>query len=638
METNSRVPAAQYVRMSTEDQQYSIANQEAAIRTYAEKHGFVVTSSYADAGKSGVAIKHRQELRRLLHDVTSGQAQYKTILVYDVSRWGRFQDIDEAAHYEFLCRSAGIPVHYCAEQFDNDGSLNGSMMKALKRTMAAEYSRELGTKVSAGQRRLTLLGFRVVGDAGYGLRRMMVSPDGRRRIVLNAGERKAIRTDRTILVPGPKKEVQCVRTMFALAASGRKTVKEIAKELNRRHMLRWNGKPWDRFSVHNILTKEKYIGCNTYGKTTRRLCSPSRKVERDLWTTNPGAFVPIVGRDTFNRAQNLLQSRTKRRNRPDEHFLQGMRKVLAREGKLTQRLLKEKRIFDYKTYYKRFGSILKAYELAGYRASPATVKFMCSQKRVRLLRDDLYLRLKTLFSDRMRFIRLPGQLQVRPVVEIDGRLRVAVCHCRATRTTNSGEHGWLLRVRPHERHLPALICTMDPACSKFLDFYVFPPFGASFLRARVLRENQPWFAAGRKLDKLDDFCNVAREVASRFENNPRCIVVDDILLASDTWTITLGDKEIALGPVGSAIFNMLALNAGQVVTRYRLLHSAYAKALDPANLNAHISSLRMKLGAQARKRIQRVPGVGYVYVSPSKGAEADSAVASEWHSVQQRNI
>jgi len=99
METKRLVPAAQYVRMSTEDQQYSIANQESAIQTYAKSHGYVVTSTYADAGKSGVAIKHRKELRRLLHDVTSGQAPYKTILVYDVSRFGRFQDVDEAAYW-----------------------------------------------------------------------------------------------------------------------------------------------------------------------------------------------------------------------------------------------------------------------------------------------------------------------------------------------------------------------------------------------------------------------------------------------------------------------------------------------------------------------------------------------------------
>ncbi len=53
----------------------------------------------------------------------SGRAQFKVILVYDVSRWGRFQDVDEAAHYEFLCRSASVPVRYCAEQFENDGSV-----------------------------------------------------------------------------------------------------------------------------------------------------------------------------------------------------------------------------------------------------------------------------------------------------------------------------------------------------------------------------------------------------------------------------------------------------------------------------------------------------------------------------------
>ncbi len=217
MEAKSLVPAAQYVRMSTEQQQYSIANQKAAIQTYAKSHGYVVASTYADAGKSGIEIKHRKELRRLLADVISGYAQYKAILVYDVSRWGRFQDVDEAAHYEFLCKSAGIPVRYCAEQFHNDGSLASSMMKALKRTMAAEYSRELGIKVSAGQRRLALLGFRVVGKAGYGMQRMMVSSDGRRRLILKDGERKAIQTDRTILVPGSQREVKCIRTIFGLA-------------------------------------------------------------------------------------------------------------------------------------------------------------------------------------------------------------------------------------------------------------------------------------------------------------------------------------------------------------------------------------------------------------------------------------
>jgi DNA invertase Pin-like site-specific DNA recombinase len=105
------IPAAQYLRMSTEHQQYSIENQARRIQQYAEAHCFTVVQSYFDSGKSGLWLKGRRGLRELLRDVTSGSADYKVVLVYDVSRWGRFQDTDEAAHYEFLCKSAGIPVH-----------------------------------------------------------------------------------------------------------------------------------------------------------------------------------------------------------------------------------------------------------------------------------------------------------------------------------------------------------------------------------------------------------------------------------------------------------------------------------------------------------------------------------------------
>jgi DNA invertase Pin-like site-specific DNA recombinase len=95
-----------------------------------------------------------------------GGVEFKTVLVYDVSRWGRFQDTDEAAHYEFLCEQAGVPIRYCAEPFANDGTMSSALLKALKRTMAAEFSRELGEKVYVGQKRLAQLGFRMGGYAG----------------------------------------------------------------------------------------------------------------------------------------------------------------------------------------------------------------------------------------------------------------------------------------------------------------------------------------------------------------------------------------------------------------------------------------------------------------------------------------
>src|SRR5260221_860688 len=178
MTTNQLVPAAQYLRMSTEHQQYSLENQSTAIQRYASSQGFEVVRTYSDAAKSGLVLRHRIGLRQLLQDVVASDPGYRVILVYDVSRWGRFQDTDESAHYEFLCKSAGIPVHYCAETFANDGTLPSLIMKALKRTMAGEYSRELGVKTFAGQKRLTLLGFKQGGVPGYGLRRVLISASG----------------------------------------------------------------------------------------------------------------------------------------------------------------------------------------------------------------------------------------------------------------------------------------------------------------------------------------------------------------------------------------------------------------------------------------------------------------------------
>src|ERR1700739_4417383 len=145
------VPVAQYLRMSTEHQQYSFENQRAKIEKYAKAQGFEIVNPYPDAAKTGVVLKRRLGLRQLLQDVVNPDARtYKAILVYDVTRWGRFQDTDESAHYEVLCKSAGVPVHYCAESFANDNTLPSLIMKALKRTMAGEYSREIGGKGFAG--------------------------------------------------------------------------------------------------------------------------------------------------------------------------------------------------------------------------------------------------------------------------------------------------------------------------------------------------------------------------------------------------------------------------------------------------------------------------------------------------------
>jgi DNA invertase Pin-like site-specific DNA recombinase len=75
-------PAAQHVRMSTDHQQYSILSQTTANQRYADVHGFTIVRSYEDPGRSGLSLKGRTGLARLLHDVISGKAQFKAILSF----------------------------------------------------------------------------------------------------------------------------------------------------------------------------------------------------------------------------------------------------------------------------------------------------------------------------------------------------------------------------------------------------------------------------------------------------------------------------------------------------------------------------------------------------------------------------
>jgi len=98
--------AAMYVRMSTDHQKYSTHNQEDAIRKYAANRNIEIVATYADEGKSGLKIDGRQALKNLINDVQNGEAVFKIILVLDITRWGRFQDADESAYYEYICRNA----------------------------------------------------------------------------------------------------------------------------------------------------------------------------------------------------------------------------------------------------------------------------------------------------------------------------------------------------------------------------------------------------------------------------------------------------------------------------------------------------------------------------------------------------
>jgi DNA invertase Pin-like site-specific DNA recombinase len=360
--------------MSTDHQKYSIENQSDAIRAYAEKRGMSVVRTYSDAGKSGLSFNRRPALQQLIDDVQKGNADFKMILVYDVSRWGRFQDVDESAYYEYVCKRGGVNIDYCAEQFENDGSPLAAIIKSLKRAMAAEYSRELSTKTFAGLSRIVELGFRPGGGAGYGYRRLLVDPNGNPKCTLALGERKSITTDRIKLVLGPANEVETVRWIFSAFVERQLSECKIANALNKRHVQNSVGGLWTHRIVTQLLRNEKYIGNNLWNRTSFKLQKVRLYNDPKMWLRSDGAFEAIVDRATFDAAQALLARRPlytcrgRSRGLTDEQMLDALRDLLAKNGFLSAALIDRSRSAPSSAVYRlRFGGLKQVYRLINYK-------------------------------------------------------------------------------------------------------------------------------------------------------------------------------------------------------------------------------------------------------------------------------
>ncbi len=515
------IPAAQYLRMSTEDQQYSIANQKARIREYAQNKGFNIIKNYEDPGKSGVVIKHRKGLSALLKDVVGGEAKFRAILVYDVSRWGRFQNPDEAAHYEFLCASSGIPLHYCAEQFSNDGTASSSILKALKRSMAAEFSRELGEKVVRGKTRLAQIGFWMGGPPGYGYRRRMVSAEGKLKEVLTPGQQKSLKTDRITLILGPRKEVETVRMIFSMAAEG-KSCTDIVRALNLKNIL-INGKQWNDVTVLDFLNNPKYTGANVWNRRTQRLDTPQRRVEPEFWIGKALAFPPIVDQQTFDRAQATIQ-KMRDAHWSAEKILNKMRRLLKAKGRLSETvILNAQGAPSLTTIRNYFGTRKHLYDVLNYKPEPFHVYRVDQARRSTRLRRMLCDQLTALFPENVEI--LLTRRGARSLLRIDDTFMVSILFCRYERPPrqNRKRRAWNRVGRPlvlgpcwgatpipSERGYITLMCLLSKSFDRVLDYYVVDKMGdRAYIR---LRRNGEFLQHATKLGSIREFYKIVTKL------------------------------------------------------------------------------------------------------------------------------
>lgn len=418
------IPAAQYIRMSTEHQRYSPDNQKAAIASFADARGYEVVKTYLDAGKSGLTLRARAGLKQLLSDVLSGDIAFKAILVLDVSRWGRFQDADQAAHYEYLCREAGVMLHYCAEPFENNGDAMSSIVKHMKRVMAAEYSRELSVKVSRALRQQARLGFKMGGAVPYGLRRQVVDEHGKPRMLLKRGQIKALSTDKVLFALGPPSEVDVIKRIFHDFVIGRKRTSSIAKWLNQEKRKHPTAKIWSPYLVRGVIRNEIYAGTYIFGRTLANLGHPTAIDEKD-WI-RVAVVEPIISEKLFQAAGRRMQRNRKTRTTfTTAQLIRGMARLLKEKGRLSCDLVTDCPYLPAPTTISlRFGSMEAAYRTVGYIPE---LRFRTRPERAFFSDEQVFDHLRRIFRER-------GQLRGRYLDED---------RCGPSRSTLSARFGGL---------------------------------------------------------------------------------------------------------------------------------------------------------------------------------------------------
>lgn len=500
--------AAEYVRMSTEHQQYSTQNQTDKIREYAALRGIEVVRTYADEGKSGLRIEGRQALQQLIRDVETRAADFSIILVYDVSRWGRFQDADESAYYEYICRRAGFQVAYCAEQFENDGSPISTIVKGVKRAMAGEYSRELSAKVFAGQCRLVELGFRQGGPAGFGLRRVLIDQTGAIKGELKRGEHKSLQTDRVILVPGPEPEVFTVQQIYGWFIDEGLSEATIASRLNAMGMKSEQDRDWTRATVHEILINEKYIGSNVYNRISFKLHKIRVPNPSDMWIRKEDAFKPIVARDVFYTAQGIIRARSRRYS--DEELIEQLRGLYRQKGTLSGIIINETDGMPSPAIFAhRFGSLVRAYKMVGF-----TPERDYQYVEINRILRKLHPRVVAQAEDQMSL--LGGKVHrdaATDLLWVNNEFSVSLVLARCHRH-ESGRCHW--KVRFDTGLLPDLTVAVRLAQDNEtpLDYYLLPRLNFA-LPLINLGERNPVELEGYRFDSLDYFYGMASHIRLR---------------------------------------------------------------------------------------------------------------------------
>ena len=217
-----------YARYSSDSQsEQSIEGQLRVCEDYAKQNDIMIINTYIDRAMTGTNDM-RPDFQRMLRD--SARREWNYVLVYKLDRFSRNKY--EATIHKNTLKNNGVKVVSAMENIPD--SPEGIILESLLEGMNQYYSAELAQKVKRGMKESRLKGNYQGGGLPYGY-----------KVV-----------DKKVLIDEEKAET--VRFIFEQYSIG-VYVKDIIMALTVRGVL-YNGKPFAKNTVYNILKNEKYSG------------------------------------------------------------------------------------------------------------------------------------------------------------------------------------------------------------------------------------------------------------------------------------------------------------------------------------------------------------------------------------------
>ena len=459
-----KVRVAQYLRMSTNHQEFSLDNQAQFIKKYADEHNMEILHTYDDAGKSGVSTTGRHDFNKLVNDVLTKEINIDAVLVYDVSRFGRFKDPQEGIYYKYLLKMNNVDVIYCAENLPENSETETFILSSLMYAAGA-YSKNLSIKVFAGHVNLVKRGYYQGGTPGYGLKRKLLDNNNKPKMLLAHGERKSLQTDRIVLVPGTKKEIELIKKIFNMFIFDGLNEYLIASLLNQEGYRFSDKTEWTRGRIHSVLINSRYTGRYIYNRTSQKLKTKRIKNPEEDWVEYNSFFKPIISEEKFRLAKEIIDNRSIKMS--DEKILDCLRKILSKHGKISGFIIDEDDSTPSSSVIaNRFGGLLNAYKLIDYTP----------ERDYQYLEINSYLRKK--HSDIVNKIQneiISSEVKIleNKLISVNKALSFSIVLSRCKKT-GLNKHRWVVRLDRSLNPEISIIVRMNSLNTEPVDYYILP--------------------------------------------------------------------------------------------------------------------------------------------------------------------